>query len=71
VIEGMKGALLAFDKKVPGFASAAGVLIAPETRTTSPMRFSRGRNCESPTLPGLIPSVSTRQPASPPEVASA
>lgn len=56
VIEGMKGALLAFDKKVPGFASAAGVLIAPETRTTSPMRFSRGKNCESPTLPGLIPS---------------
>ncbi len=55
VIEGMKGAILAFDRKIPGFASAAGVIIAPETRTTSPLRFLRGRNHESPTLPGLIP----------------
>ncbi|GDX81777.1 hypothetical protein LBMAG42_35880 [Deltaproteobacteria bacterium] len=56
VIDGMKGALLAFDQKIPGFASAAGVLIAPETRTTSPLRFLRGPNHESASLPGLIPS---------------
>jgi uncharacterized FAD-dependent dehydrogenase len=56
VVAGMKGALLAFDQKIPGFASSAGVLIAPETRTTSPLRFARGPNGESPTLPGLIPS---------------
>ncbi len=56
IIEGMKGALLAFDQKIPGFASAAGVLIAPETRTTSPLRFLRSPSFESTTLPGLIPS---------------
>ena len=56
VIEGMKGALRAFDEKIPGFASGAGVLIAPETRTTSPLRLLRGANAESPTLPGLVPS---------------
>ena len=56
VIEGMKGAIRAFDEKIPGFASGAGVLIAPETRTTSPLRLLRGDNGESPTLPGLIPS---------------
>lgn len=56
VIEGMKGAIRAFDDKIPGFASGQGVLIAPETRTTSPLRLLRGANGESPTLPGLIPS---------------
>lgn len=56
VIEGMKGALRAFDAKIPGFASGAGVLIAPETRTTSPLRFLRGPNGENPGLPGLVAS---------------
>jgi hypothetical protein len=31
------------------------VLIAPETRTTAPLRFVRGGDLHSPTLPGLLP----------------
>jgi uncharacterized FAD-dependent dehydrogenase len=55
VVESMKGALRAFDQKIPGFASNEGVLIAPETRTTSPLRFARGADLHSTTLPGLVP----------------
>lgn len=55
VVAGMKAAIRAFDKDIPGFASARGVLIAPETRTTAPLRFSRGENLESISLPGLLP----------------
>jgi uncharacterized protein len=55
IIEGMKKAILAFDVKIPGFAGAEGVLIAPETRTTSPIRFERNERGESPSLPGLFP----------------
>lgn len=56
VIESMKRAIRDFDTKIAGFAGAQGVLIAPETRTTSPLRFVRGDNLHSPTLPGLIPA---------------
>ena len=56
VIVSMKRAIRTFDQKIPGFAGAQGVLIAPETRTTSPIRFLRGPNMHSPTLPGLIPA---------------
>jgi uncharacterized FAD-dependent dehydrogenase len=56
VVEAMKGAIRAFDHKIPGFASGEGVLIAPETRTTSPIRFLRGADLHSPTVPGLIPA---------------
>ena len=55
VIAGMKAALLDFDKAIPGFAGPEGVLIAPETRTTSPLRFLRGPDLQSPTLVGLLP----------------
>jgi hypothetical protein len=55
VVEGMRRALLRFDKEIPGFAGPEGVLIAPETRTTAPLRFLRGDDLQSPTLPGLLP----------------
>jgi uncharacterized FAD-dependent dehydrogenase len=55
IVEGMKKAILSFDKEVPGFAGEGGVLIAPETRTTSPVRFLRKESGESTTLPGLFP----------------
>lgn len=55
VVEGMKAALVAFDRKLPGFAGPDAVLIAPETRTTSPVRFLRGEDQQSATLPGLYP----------------
>ena len=55
VVEGMKRAIRAFDADVPGFAGPEGVLIAPETRTTSPVRFLRTPSLESPSLPGVLP----------------
>ncbi len=56
VVASIKHALLVFDAKIPGFASNEGVLLAPETRTTSPVRFLRGPDFHSPTLPGLVPA---------------
>jgi uncharacterized FAD-dependent dehydrogenase len=55
VVEGMRRAILTFDKEIPGFAGAEGVLIAPETRTTAPLRFTRGADLHSTSLPGLLP----------------
>jgi hypothetical protein len=55
VVAGMKRALRSFDRKIPGYAGPEGVLIAPETRTTAPLRFLRGPDLASTTLPGLLP----------------
>ncbi len=56
IIEGMLAALRHFDRRLPGFAGPDGVLLAPETRTTAPLRFSRDRQTmQSTTLPGLMP----------------
>ncbi|MCB9764269.1 MAG: FAD-binding protein [Alphaproteobacteria bacterium] len=55
LIIGMIAALRHFDRRLPGFAGPEGVLIAPETRTTAPLRFLRGPDLASTTLPGLMP----------------
>jgi uncharacterized FAD-dependent dehydrogenase len=56
VVEGMRTAIRRFGKQIAGYAGPEGVLVAPETRTTSPVRFRRDpRTLESPTLPGLLP----------------
>ena len=55
VTSAMKEAIRAFDVQLPGFAGADGTLIAPETRTTSPVRFLRDERGESEGLPGLFP----------------
>lgn len=55
IVEAMGRAIRAFDRKVAGFAGGEGVLIAPETRTTAPLRFLRDEQRESTTLPGLYP----------------
>jgi len=56
VITGLLGALRDFDRRIPGFAGEEAVLIAPETRTTAPLRFLRDRaTYASTTLPGLMP----------------
>ena len=55
VIAGMIDAVRAWDDKLTGFAGTDAVLIAPETRTTSPVRFERTEDGESTTLPGLFP----------------
>jgi len=55
IVAGIKAALRHFDRKLRGFAGGDGVLIAPETRTTAPLRFLRDDNLEAVGLPGLLP----------------
>jgi hypothetical protein len=49
-------ALRFFDRKMRGFVSEEAVLVAPESRTSSPIRIERNEACESPSLPGLFPA---------------
>jgi len=55
VVQGMIRALQSWEQHLSGFAGPQGVLIAPETRTTSPIRFLRDKACESTSLEGLFP----------------
>lgn len=55
VVDGMLDAIRAFEKDIPGYGGPDALLIAPETRTTSPVRFRRTDEQESETLPGLFP----------------
>ena len=48
--------LAAFDRKMRGFISDEAVLIAPESRTSSPVRLERDDTCQSVTCPGLYPA---------------
>ena len=53
----IRAALDAFDRRMPGFASEAGQLVAVESRTSSPVRIVRDpETLASPTLSGLYPS---------------
>lgn len=53
--DAIEAAIRHFDRRIRGFAGSDGVLIAPETRTTAPLRFRRGDNLEAEGLPGLLP----------------
>jgi len=55
IVTGMMEAIRHFDRRLPGFAGPEGVLLAPETRTTAPLRFDRDERYESPTVRGLMP----------------
>ena len=55
LVEGLKAALRHFDRRIAGFAGPDAVLIAPETRTTAPLRFLRDRNRQSTTVDDLLP----------------
>jgi uncharacterized FAD-dependent dehydrogenase len=55
-LEALAEGLRAFDRKMPGFISDEAVLLAPESRTSSPVRIERDGWCESPTVPGLFPA---------------
>ncbi|MBA2322351.1 MAG: FAD-binding protein, partial [Deltaproteobacteria bacterium] len=50
--EALREVIRAFDKQIPGFAGPEAILIAPETRTTSPVVFARTPDQESTTVPG-------------------
>ncbi len=55
VIEGLCQALKHFDRKLPGFSGPEALLIAPETRTASPVRFLRDEALHSTTVADLLP----------------
>jgi uncharacterized protein len=55
IVDGLVAAAHHFDKLLPGFAGAEGVVIAPETRTTAPLRFHRGKDRVSTTIDDLLP----------------
>ncbi|HRL77248.1 MAG TPA: NAD(P)/FAD-dependent oxidoreductase [Candidatus Accumulibacter phosphatis] len=55
-IAAIREALPAFDRQIRGFAMADAVLTGVETRTSSPLRITRGDDCQSINLVGLYPA---------------
>ena len=55
VREQLVGALPTFDKKIHGFASDQAILLAIESRTSSPIQLLRGEDGQSVSHPGLYP----------------
>ena len=55
LVRAMKEAIPRLDGKLRGFGNAEGVLTAPETRSSSPVRILRDENRESP-VRGLYPT---------------
>jgi uncharacterized FAD-dependent dehydrogenase len=55
-LDALAEGLRAFDRKMPGFVSDEAVLLAPESRTSSPVRIERDGWCESPTVRGIFPA---------------
>jgi len=57
ISERLKQAFLDFDKKMKGFICSQGVLIAPETRTSTPVRILRNKETlECDSILGLYPA---------------
>ena len=55
-LEAIREALPAFERQIAGFAMADAVLTGVETRTSSPLRITRGRNLQSVNVGGLYPA---------------
>lgn len=55
VLEALLPALAHFESKLPGFCAPEALLIAPESRTTSPVRVLREADRQATGLPGLYP----------------
>lgn len=56
LIYAVREALPAFAKQIPGFDSPDALLTGVETRTSSPVRISRGNDFQSVNTPGLFPA---------------
>ena len=56
VIDAVREALPAFERQIKGFAMADAVLTGVETRTSSPLRVTRGRDRQSLNVAGLYPA---------------
>ncbi|HEY1090555.1 MAG TPA: FAD-dependent oxidoreductase, partial [Burkholderiaceae bacterium] len=55
-LEAIREALPAFERQIRGFAMADAVLTGVETRTSSPLRITRGRDYQSVNVRGLFPA---------------
>ncbi|MDE8349620.1 MAG: NAD(P)/FAD-dependent oxidoreductase [Acidocella sp.] len=55
-IEAIREALPAFDRQIRGFARPDAVLTGVETRTSSPIRITRGKDFQSLNTRGLFPA---------------
>lgn len=55
-LDAIREALPAFEKQIPGFSMPDAVLTGVETRTSSPLRITRGRTHESLNVRGLYPA---------------
>ncbi len=55
-IQAIREALPVFGKQIPGYAMADAVLTGVETRTSSPIRITRGSDCQSLNTRGLFPA---------------
>lgn len=55
-IEAIREALPAFDRQIRGFAMDDAMLTGVETRTSSPLRITRGRDFQSLNVKGLFPA---------------
>ncbi len=56
VIAAIREALPQFDRRIPGFAMPDALMTGVETRTSSPLRITRGRNFQSINTKGLYPA---------------
>ncbi len=55
VCDAMRKGIRAMDRRFSGFAYPDAVLTAVESRSSSPVRLTRGKNLECPAVPGLYP----------------
>ena len=55
-IEAIREALPAFERQIPGFAMADAVLTGVETRTSSPLRVTRGDDRQGVNVRGMYPA---------------
>jgi uncharacterized FAD-dependent dehydrogenase len=56
VIEAIREAIPAFDKQIKGFSMHDALLTGVETRTSSPLRMTRGADFQSLNVKGLYPA---------------
>lgn len=55
-ITAIREAIPAFDRQIRGFALADAVLTGVETRTSSPLRITRGEDLQSLNVKGIYPA---------------
>ena len=56
VVEALREALPAFGRQIPRYDDPDAVMTAVETRTSSPVRITRGQDFQSLNTPGLFPA---------------